>query len=214
MKTTDPSLLPRLRETVKRLKSNFGEISPERKELLAQLTAYVRGKTRAGENINLNFICTHNSRRSHIAQIWAQTAAHYYSVVGLHAFSGGTEATAFNPRAVEAMKDAGFEIEKISAGDNPQYTVRFSVDGAPIHAFSKKYNDPFNPPTDFAAVMTCSHADDNCPVVSGASRRISIHYDDPKDFDNTPDEKKKYRDRVNEIGCEMLYAFSQLNTQG
>lgn len=203
-------LFPILNSTVEKLTSAFNQIPDERMELLSQLTGFVQSKVLAGQRANLNFICTHNSRRSHISQIWAQTAAYYYNTPDVECFSGGTEATAFNPRAVVAMKDAGFNIEKKKEGDNPLYEVKFDQTVKPITVFSKKYDDLFNLSKDFAAVMTCSHADENCPLIPGASKRITLTYDDPKEFDGTPLETEKYRERVLEIGKEILYAFSQV----
>lgn len=199
-----------LAHTVERLTREFHLIPVKRKELLGAFSAFIQEKIKSGEEIKLNFICTHNSRRSHIAQLWAQLAAYYYSIPGVTAFSGGTEATAFNPRAVRAMKEAGFDIVEAAQGDNPVYAVTFSKSASPVKVFSKKYDDPVNPKKGFAAVMTCSHADAHCPVVTGASKRIAITYDDPKDFDGSPQEEAKYRERVLQIGREMLYAFSLL----
>jgi arsenate reductase len=125
-------------------------------------------------------------------------------------FSGGTEATAFNPRAVKAMQETGFDIVTKKDGQNPVYEVKYSNEAAPLTIFSKKYDDPFNPNKNFAAVMTCSHADENCPLVVGAAARIALTYNDPKDFDGTPQEAAKYSERVHEIGREILYAFSQV----
>lgn len=204
------ALIPALEDTVERLTGEFHLIPFERKELLGALSAFIEEKKRRNEAIDLNFICTHNSRRSHIAQLWAQAAAYYYAIPGVTTFSGGTEATAFNPRAVRAMKETGFEIVEVAQGDNPVYAVTYSESASPIKVFSKKYDDPVNPKKGFAAIMTCSHADANCPVVTGASKRIPITYDDPKDFDGTPQEEAKYRERVLEIGREMLYAFSRM----
>jgi arsenate reductase len=204
------NLSPELTKTVHQLVGEFDFIPAARKKLLYQLTEFVRSKSESKHPVNLNFICTHNSRRSHLAQIWAQTAAHYYGVSSVFCFSGGTEATAFNPRAVKAMQEAGFAISTAKDGTNPVYEVRFSVEADPVIAFSKVYDDPFNPDKDFAAVMTCTHADQNCPLVLGASARIALTYDDPKDFDGTPQESAKYRGRVHEIGREILYAFSQV----
>lgn len=204
------SILPALSQTINHLIGEFGSISTERKERLHQLTSFIRSKVNSKETANLNFICTHNSRRSHLSQIWAQAAAYYYKVPGVVCFSGGTEATAFNQRAVKAMKEAGFQISKTKEGENPVYEVRFSKEENPVIAFSKTYDDPFNPSKDFAAIMTCSHADQNCPLVLGASARIALTYDDPKDFDGTSQESEKYRERVNEIGREIFYAFSRV----
>lgn len=206
MKSMLPSLLSYVHQFIK----GYEHIPPARKEILIQLTAFVEKKQKAGDPITLNFICTHNSRRSHIAQLWAQAAAHYYGIENVSCFSGGTEATAFNPRAVKAMQNAGFNIIQTKPGENPIYEVKFADEAAPVIAFSKKYDDPFNHNKDFAAIMTCSHADENCPLVIGASARIALTYDDPKEFDGTPREEVMYAERVHQIGREIFYAFSQV----
>jgi arsenate reductase (thioredoxin) len=210
MSTTPNKTRSDLQPTVEKLVSEFSQIPEERKMMIRQLTDYVNTRSQSGQKILLNFICTHNSRRSHISQIWAQTAAYYYGIRNVETFSGGTEATAFNPRAVTAMKQAGFDISTIKDGNNPVYKVKYSADAPALTVFSKKYDDDFNPKKDFAAIMTCSHADENCPLVQGASARIALTYNDPKDFDGTPLESAKYSERVHEIGREILYAFSQV----
>ncbi|MBT1686269.1 low molecular weight phosphatase family protein [Dawidia soli] len=205
MKLTDA-----LSATVQQLTQEFDQIPAERRPVIGELTQFVREKLDATRPVYLNFICTHNSRRSHLSQIWAQVAAYYYGIPDVHCYSGGTEATAFNPRAVKAMREAGFSIEVGKDGDNPVYHVKFADDAPAITAFSKKYDDPFNHNQDFAAVMTCSDADDNCPVVLGATKRIALRYDDPKEFDGTEREAAKYAERVRQIGREILFAFSQV----
>ncbi len=202
-------LNPTLQSTIENLILQFGQIPTERKELLNELTRFIRQSPK-GQSIYLNFICTHNSRRSHIAQLWAQAAAYHFGVKDIVSLSGGTEATAFNPRAVRAMQGVGFQISVTKNGDNPLYEVKYANDAAPVEAFSKKYDAPFNNNPGFAAIMTCSHADENCPLVLGAKARIAITYDDPKEFDGTPMESAKYAERVQQIGREMLFAFSQV----
>lgn len=204
------TLLPAITNTVQQLILEFERISDNRKTILEALARFVQNRIDAGEATHLNFICTHNSRRSHIAQIWAQTAAYHYNISNVKCFSGGTEATAFNARAVKALQEAGFYIIKVKEGDNPVYEVQFSLQVNAIKAFSKRYDDAVNPKQNFAAVMTCSHADENCPLVLGATQRIALTYDDPKDFDGTPQEEGKYRERVYEIGREILWAFSKV----
>jgi arsenate reductase (thioredoxin) len=204
------SLLSDLQKTADQLVSEFNQIPESRREILKQLTQFVQAKAAGGKPVYLNFICTHNSRRSHISQLWAQAAAHFYGIKNVSCLSGGTEATAFNLRAVKAMQNAGFAITKTKEGDNPVYEVRYADNTAPVIAFSKTYDDPFNHNQDFAAIMTCSHADSNCPMVLGATKRIALTYDDPKEFDGTLQESAKYAERVNEIGREILYAFSKV----
>ena len=202
-------VLPAIERTIDKLINEFSQISDERKSAISHLVIFLMETTRADKKILLNFICTHNSRRSHISQIWAQTAAHYYGINNVETFSGGTEATAFNPRAVTAMKQAGFDITAIKDGENPVYKVKFSNDAPALTVFSKKYDDDFSPKTGFAAVMTCSHAENNCPFIPGA-KRIALTFDDPKQFDGTLQESAKYSERVHDIGREILYAFSQV----
>jgi arsenate reductase len=202
-------LHPTLQATAESLVLQFDQLPTERKTLLTELTHFIQ-QSPAGQPVYLNFICTHNSRRSHIAQLWAQAAAHYFGVKDIVCLSGGTEATAFNPRAVKAMQEAGIQMTIEKPGDNPLYQVSYSPNVSSITIFSKKYDDPFNTNPGFAAIMTCSHADENCPLVMGAKARIAITYDDPKEFDSTPLESAKYVERVQQIGREMLYAFSKI----
>lgn len=190
--------------------SDGAAVPAERKALLDDIAAYVGKKIKENKDANLIFICTHNSRRSHMSQIWAQAAAHHYGLNKVRCFSGGTEATAFNPRAVRAMKKAGMKIEVNEPGDNPVYSVKFSDDGREIRAFSKKYDNSFNPKDEFCAVMTCSHADENCPFIPGAESRVSIPYQDPKEFDGTDKEEQMYEERSRQIASEMFYLFSRV----
>jgi len=192
------------------LEKRFDEISSARKDLLNDFARYISEKLRSDKIVNLNFICTHNSRRSHMSQIWAQTASEYFEIPNIHCFSGGTEATAFNPRSVRAIRNAGFKIDQENESDNPIYLVHFSEKKEPLQCFSKVYNDNFNPQKDFAAIMTCSHAEKNCPVVFGAEKRFSIKYEDPKEFDGTTLEEEKYRERFEQIGIEMIFVFKEI----
>ena len=202
------NLYPTLERYIDTLLSTLASIPTERQATLAHLSSYISEKRNNGKTVDLNFICTHNSRRSHISQIWAATAAAYSNIERIRCFSGGTEATAFNPRAVAAMERAGFIIDK-PAGKNPRYRVRYSPDVPGIVCFSKVYDDPLNPSSDFAAIMTCSHADENCPFIPGATR-IAITYEDPKVADDTPGESARYDERVEQIGREMFFVMGNI----
>ena len=189
----------------------FDQIPKERQKTLKELAAFIRKKIDKEEEAKLIFICTHNSRRSHMSQIWASVAAHYYQIRQVQTFSGGTEATAFNPRAVAALERAGLAIDKMTEGNNPHYQILWDDNTLVQEAFSKKYDDPVNPPEGFAATMTCSQADEACPFVPGATLRFSLPYEDPKKADDTPEEATRYDERSKQIATEMLYCFSQVN---
>ncbi|MEQ8812169.1 MAG: protein-tyrosine-phosphatase [Imperialibacter sp.] len=185
------------------------QIPEQRKAVLQTLIDYVQTKKEGQQEAKLNFICTHNSRRSQFSQIWAQTAADYYGV-DVQTYSGGVEVTAFNERAVAAIERAGFQVTRKEKGGNPVFFIFYSEDGEPITAFSKLYDDPANTTSDFSAVMTCSHAEENCPYIPGTEARIPVMYDDPKAFDGTALETAKYDERCQQIAAEMFYVFSQI----
>ena len=191
---------------------DISTISKERKQILDILKTYIQTKKDNHQSINLNFICTHNSRRSHLSQIWAQTMANNFKIKNVFCYSGGTEATAMFTVVEETLKKQGFHIEKLSNEKNPVYAIKFSENNNPIICFSKTFDADFNPSSNFAAIMTCSHADENCPFIAGAEQRIPVRYDDPKAFDNTPQQLEKYRERSLQIATELFYVFSQINS--
>lgn len=185
-------------------------VSEERKEVLQPLVEYIQNKVDTYETIRLNFICTHNSRRSHLSQIWAQTMAFHFKINNVYCYSGGTEATAMFPKVEETLVNQGFEIQQLSQNDNPVYAVKFSENEAPIIAFSKTYFNAFNPKNNFGAIMTCNNADEGCPMVFGAEARFPIKYDDPKVFDGAENMNEKYMERSLQIASEMYYVFNQI----
>ena len=186
------------------------KISEERKEILKQLTDFIQNKVDSNEEIRLNFICTHNSRRSHLAQIWAQTMAFQFGIKNVFCYSGGTEVTAMFPKVAETLTNQGFEIQKVSEEQNPVYAVKFDENQHPIICFSKSYFDDFNPKSKFGAIMTCTNADEGCPKVLGAEARFSIQYEDPKAFDGMDSMNEKYEERSLQIATEMFFVFSQI----
>ena len=201
-------LYPKIQAVTAQL--DITSIPESRKPVLHLLIDYIQKKKLQDQAVNLNFICTHNSRRSHLSQIWAQTMAARFNVQNVHCFSGGTEATALYPKVVETLIGQGFQIELIKNDSNPVYSISFAKEASPVIGFSKTYDDDFNPKSDFAAVMTCSHADENCPFVAGCDARIALTYEDPKLFDNTPQQTEKYKERSLQIATEMKYVFSNI----
>ena len=185
-------------------------VSDERKEVLRPLMDYIQNKVTTNQEIRLNFICTHNSRRSHLSQIWAQTMAFQFGISRVFCYSGGTEATTMFPKVAETLGNQGFQIQKLSQENNPVYAVKFDTNQHPIICFSKTYSDNFNPKNNFVAIMTCNNADEGCPMVFGAEVRFPIKYNDPKAFDGTDLMDEKYAERCLEIASEMYFVFSQI----
>lgn len=185
-------------------------VSSLRREELQPLISFIQNKVNNTEEIRINFICTHNSRRSHLAQIWAQTMAFHFNLKNVFCYSGGTEATAMFPKVAETLVNQGFQMQQLSVSENPVYGFKFDENQHPIICFSKRFDDVFNPASQFAAIMTCSSADIGCPFIAGAEKRIPIKYDDPKAFDGSDLMNQKYAERSLEIASEMYYVFSKI----
>lgn len=197
-----------IKESIERL--DIAAIPKDRQQLLLQLTNYIQEKKDHDEPVHLNFICTHNSRRSHLSQVWAQTISNYYKLPIVTCYSGGTEATALFPSAAEALKDSGFKIKMLSKESNPVYAIKFDADAHPIIGFSKTFDHDFNPSNNFAAIMTCASADQGCPFIPGTEKRIALTFEDPKAFDGTPVQAEKYLERSLQIATELKFVFSNI----
>lgn len=201
-------MLENLSKTIKNITRI--SVSNKRKEVLNPLVDYIQSKVNQNQEVRLNFICTHNSRRSHLSQIWAQTMAFHFGIKNVFCYSGGTEATAMFPKVGETLTNQGFQIQQLSEAKNPVYAVKYDTDEVAIICFSKTFDDVFNPTLQFAAIMTCSSADEGCPFIAGAEKRLPIRYDDPKAFDGTNLMDAKYAERSIEIASEMFFVFSQI----
>ncbi|MEY8848536.1 low molecular weight phosphatase family protein [Psychroserpens sp. XS_ASV72] len=208
MTPTKSTLFPEIENLTNSL--NVQSISEDRKAILQPLIEFMQLKLSNDQTIRINFICTHNSRRSHLSQIWAQTIAHYFELKNVYCYSAGTEATALFPMVAETLTDSGFQVQKLSDTSNPVYSIKYAENEHPIIGFSKTLDHDFNPKSDFIAIMTCDSANEACPFVTGAEKRVPITFEDPKAFDNTPQQKEKYMERSLQIATELHYAFSQL----
>lgn len=201
-----------MNQEIKNIISNFNEnnISSDRKNVLLPLVNYIQTKINNNEIIRLNFICTHNSRRSHLSQIWAQTLAYHFNIKNTYCYSGGTEATAMYPKVAETLRNQGFQIQVLSENENPVYAVKYDSNEHAVICFSKVYSDDFNPKNNFGAIMTCNNADECCPLVIGAEARFPIKYDDPKAFDGTALQAAKYAERSLEIAQEIWWVMRSI----
>ena len=206
--TTNTNLFPAIESTIDSF--DLAGLAPERIKILQPLIDYIQDKTNKQQNIRLNLICTHNSRRSILAQVWTQAAATYYNIDKVYCYSGGTEATAVYPVIIETLEKSGFIIKIKDEGLNPVYAISYAENESALLGFSKTYDNHYNPGSEFVAIMTCSQADAGCPFIAGAEKRIPITYEDPKEFDHTAQQQEKYWERSQQIGTEMLYVFSQI----
>lgn len=204
-------LFSQIQAYIKDLASQEEILTPDRKASLDQLKDYAQQRINESQENKWVFICTHNSRRSHFGQVWAQALADFYGISNFSSYSGGTEATAFNANAIQALKEVGFIIEETEAGTNPVYSVAHSDQHNPSIAFSKVFDHKDNPQEAFAAIMTCSEADAACPFVPGAEFRLSLPFEDPKLFDGTPQQEMMYAERCRQIASELNYVFAGLS---
>lgn len=201
-------LYPRLSATLQEVRESIPAPSPERAEELMHVVNWLKADS---QNRKLIFVCTHNSRRSHMAQFWAAAAAEFCDVKGIETFSSGTEATAMHVHTVEALIECGFEITiPDNVASNPVYQVRLGGLLPVLPGFSKTISHESLPTDTFCAVLVCDSAAEACPFVPGASARIPVLYKDPKESDGTPKRRITYLNRSKEIAREMLWIMEHV----
>lgn len=203
-----PQFIEPLQPTLERVAMLADALPQQRREILNDAAQHIAAGIRAGSPPQLIFICTHNSRRSQLGQVWGEIAAAYYDIPGVATFSGGTAATACNPRTIAALRRAGFSVVQSSLGENPRYLVQYAEGRPAISLSSKRFDGEGNPQHGFVAMMCCSDADEDCPIIPGATARVPLHYDDPKSADGTPEEAARYDERSSQIAAEMFYLMS------
>ncbi|MEP0006754.1 MAG: hypothetical protein ABJ387_12510 [Balneola sp.] len=211
MTTITSPLFDELLSYTKELEQNFDSIPEERKDKLRSLSEYLSGKWNSNQTPKAIIICTHNSRRSHLGQLWLAVGADHYGFPEVETFSGGTEATAFHPNAVNAVRRAGFKVEAEDPNaSNPVYQISWKAEMDVYKAFSTRFDEAPNPTKEFAAIMVCSEADQGCPFVPGTDFRLALPFEDPKAFDGTDLQNAKYDERCKQIGTEMLFVMSNV----
>ncbi|MDG2396837.1 MAG: protein-tyrosine-phosphatase [Flavobacteriaceae bacterium] len=191
---------------------NLG-IDYDRKIVLKPLIDYLKNKILLNQKINLNFICTHNSRRSQYCQVWAKVFSSFFNMDSLDTFSGGTLSTFVHPLIINSLIQVGFSVKKLTKEKNPIYLVKYSQNKPEIKLFSKKINHIKNPKNNFAAVLTCVSAERKCPIVYGSDIKITIAYKDPKQFDDSQIQEQEYLKTCYQIAREMFYVFSSFNNR-
>jgi arsenate reductase len=159
--------------------------------------------------VNLNFICTHNSRRSQLGQVWAYYAAAYFDL-NIQAFSGGTEVTAFYRNTVKVLQAVGFDFNVSDfSHENPTYLISYNGSRNNIYGFSKRFDDPINK-TPYIAITTCNNADKNGPFIPTALKRFHLPFVDPKGSDGTAEQSETYLKTSEQIAAEVFYIFTEI----
>ncbi|MBR10993.1 MAG: protein-tyrosine-phosphatase [Rickettsiales bacterium] len=191
---------------------SFDEITKERKDQLTEIGDFLVSKLQNEGTFSVLFVCTHNSRRSHLADTWFKYASLFYGVDSLQSFTGGLEETAFNIGAINALERAGYTIHYNKEVENR--VVSISPGKFPVWKMkSKHFSHPINPASNFIAVMVCSDADNSCPLVPGASARFALPYDDPRYYDGTYAEETKYDQTSRTIAVEMFYLADYIKSE-
>jgi arsenate reductase len=199
---------------VKTFFENSGQevsLTNDRKDLISNIALKIYELSDKNKNdIFLNFICTHNSRRSQLSQVWGYFAAAYFNFQNIKTYSGGTAVTAFFRNAVKTLEEVGFKFNVIEFNhQNPKYAISFNNSVEPLLGFSKLYNDSINS-NPYIAITTCNSADENCPFIPEALWRFHLPFNDPKEYDNTEFEKEAYLKANKQIAGEIYYLFNEI----
>jgi arsenate reductase len=184
-------------------------LTSSRKELLLRIAETIAKEYSLNEVVHLNFICTHNSRRSQLGQVWSFYAAHNFGL-NIKSFSGGTEVTAFFRNTVKTLQKVGFtfQLEDFSH-QNPKYRISFSGTNDNILGFSKLYNETVNIEP-YMVITTCDSADQNCPFIPTATFRFHLPFVDPKHSDGSANQEDVYLQTNRKIAGEIHFIFANV----
>ena len=126
------------------------------------------------------FLCTGNSCRSQMAEGLARALRGDE----IEAYSAGIETHGMNPRAVAVMREIGIDMLVLQR--------------------SKLFSDIAHVGFDWV-ISVCGHADENCPVLPGTTKKIHHGFDDPPRLakDATSEEEilsiyRRVRDEIKE----------------
>lgn len=188
-------------------------ISDERLNLLTNIADKIVDEFEEREKININFVCTHNSRRSQMAQVWAFFAIEYFNLTNIFSFSGGTEVTAFHRNTVKSLQKSGFEFNVVDfSHQNPRYLISFKGSNKSLLGFSKLYDNEENS-YPYIIVTTCDSADQNCPFIPDAIHRFHLPFVDPKLSDGTELQLETYLQTSKKIAGELFVVFNEVKNQ-
>jgi len=183
------------------------KVEANRTKLLKKIALQIASELKENREVNLNYICTHNSRRSQLAQVWSSYATNYFKLPNIQSFSGGTAVTSFHRNTVKTLQEVGFKFQILEfSHQNPEYLISYENSLNPILGFSKLYFDE-HIKKPFIAITTCSNADENCPFIADAVQRFHLPFNDPKNFDNTLYKSEKYLETTKQIAGEIHFIF-------
>lgn len=202
------------------LSTQLDMIDPSHQRSANQLAGWIAKNYTADKPLGVSVICTGNSRRSVMGAVIGNVAAAYWGLPNVKFHSGGTSPSACNARTIKALEEIGLKVVSTGqeaprgkAGDpNPIYQILWG-ERIGMQEFSKLYSHSENPQQDFAAILVCDEAEEVCPTVPGASIRLAAPYFDPKAYDNTSLETRKYAERRDDIGRMMVSALMQARRQ-
>ena len=185
------------------------ELSDDRKKLLLKISEGISTEYKKEGIVNLNFICTHNSRRSQLGQVWCFFAANHFDL-NINSFSGGTEVTAFFRNTVKTLQSVGFSFHLANfSHQNPKYVISFEGTSKSILGFSKRYDNVENK-NPYIAITTCNNADTNCPFIPEAIYRFHLPFVDPKSSDGTELQEESYLKTNQQIAAEVYFILNEV----
>jgi len=205
------NFFPEILDYCRNLELLSGGIKKERKTKLAVLAAQIKQLKRELSPVEIMVVCTHNSRRSHMGELWLRVGIDYYGLSNLRIHSAGTERSAINIRTIRSFQAIGLLVEKsMNKEENPNYKINWRTDEKSYTGYSKEIGSEELPTNGIVSILVCEDAAENCPFIVGSKLRINLPYEDPKRYDDTLEERTKYLERNLEIGSEMFYLLSEL----
>ena len=180
-------------------------VDPTRRPALRSCAAAIARQLDARGEVSVVAVCTHNSRRSQLAEVWLAVASAAAGLGGVSVCSGGSDPVAVAPGAIAVLRERGFRVEADTADANPRLRVRGH--GIERELYAKPLGEAVAgvPLRGGVALMVCAAADAACPPVPQVGYRARLPFADPRHADGTPGEAAAYRAASDRIEAEMRW---------
>lgn len=188
----------------------FNSFSKKRLKILDQLMVYLKELVAKKLELNVIFVCTHNSRRSQFAQFWLDTFLHNFGIENYNIFSAGTVETEVHKNVISVIEHYGFTVTKDSEINNKKYKIALGK-GYEINLFSKEITSVLEAGLgSFVLIFVCDSAYENCPFVIENQKHFSLTFEDPGRYDEDLNALEYYQKCAYKIAAEMHYLASGL----
>ena len=114
--------------------------------------------------------------------------------------SAGAVRTKVHKQIYKSFERVGVKVDENSS---------INIETMTISPFSKTLTEVKE--KEFMSIMTCAESEKSCPVDPRSLINLQLFYDDPKRYDNTPEEAEEYDKTSFMIASQINFILKNIN---